>query len=43
VTMRSSFLSLGAMAVSLALIGVFTAYIISENVAEAAIRRYLDG
>ena len=41
VTMRSSFLSLGAMAVSLALIGVFTAYIISENVAEAAIRRYL--
>ena len=41
VMIRGSFLSFGAIAVSIALIAIFGLYIITENVAEAAIQRYL--
>ena len=41
VTVMGSFLRVGTMAVSLAIIAIFALYIIAENSGEAAIHRYL--
>ena len=43
VSIRGNFLRVSTMALSLAIVAVLALYILTENVAEAAIRRYFGG